>query len=111
MPSISHSLSEDLKNMAKMTNASKTDYKITAAPGTNLDVSQENQGLAGLADYTSSGGGNAQIKIHNTKITYKSDEYQLKIELNDMEASGNPHAVLNALFERIAREVPHGSDR
>lgn len=111
MPSISSSLSDDLKNMAKMTNASKTDYKITAAPGTHLDVSQENHGLVGLADYTSRGGGNAQIKIHNTKIMYKSDDYQAKIELNDLELTGNPDTILSILFERIAREVSRGSGR
>lgn len=106
MSNISGGLCEDLKNIAHDTRASITDYKIEAEKGATLHIDKSNEAIAGLADYTAKGGGDTTIKRRNSKISYKSNDYQFDIEIDELELKED----VSKLIEKI-RSKTHGPNR
>ncbi|WP_417291886.1 hypothetical protein, partial [Desulfovibrio porci] len=88
------------------TRASTTEYKIAAEKDATLHVDKDNEAIAGLADYTAKGGGDTSIKRRSSKISYKSNDYQLDIEIEELELKGD----VSKLTEKIRGKI-HGSDR
>ncbi|MBD5417000.1 MAG: hypothetical protein HDR50_04940 [Desulfovibrio sp.] len=107
MSSISKNLSDDFKRIAKATNAVSTKYKIQANMDSHLNIDRDNRDIAGLADYTSRGGGESKIKLRGTKIDFRSNDFQLQVEIPEIDIPRN----YSNLLEKIVGEVYNGSDR
>lgn len=97
MSNISKGLCQDLKDIAKRTKAVNSEYKIIADKNATLHIDNSDPAISGLAEYTSEGGGTVQIKLNNSKVKYKSNDHQLKIEIGEFEFNG----PLSSLGDRI----------
>lgn len=67
MASISQSLSEELKAIAKMSNSATTELALTAPENGTLNISPSMPQLPELVDYSSKGGGNIRVKYKGVK--------------------------------------------
>lgn len=95
MASISKSLTEDLKSLAKITNSSKNDLKLRAEKNASLAISRDNSQIAGLVDYASSGGGPIKVKLHSMskKITVGKETKELSIKGLEIEGDLTPEYI------------------
>jgi len=100
MASISKKLTNGVKDFAKLTNATRTYYKIESDPQSSLHLNEENKVLNGMVDYASEGGGNAIIKFKNLKKKYQTSKSSKTIEIEELEYEGNPEQLAD-LFKRI----------
>lgn len=106
MSSISGKLCDDFIKIAKETRAAVSNYQICADGESTLNIEKSNDSIAGLADYTSKGGGDISVRLKGSKMHYKSNDYQLHIEFDELELTGD----IAKLIEQIRSKVD-GADR
>lgn len=83
MSNISHTLSEELKNISKSTKSSSTSLNMAAEKGKSLVIDQQNQGIVSIVDYSSNGGGKTSVKVRGSKIKFDSNDYQARAEIRE----------------------------
>ena len=83
MSNISHSLSEELKSLSKSTKSSLTNLNICAERGKSLVIDQQNQGIASMVDYSSDGGGEISVRVRDSKVKFRSNDYQASVEIGE----------------------------
>lgn len=106
MSNISSCLSEDMKRTAKNVQASTTDYILHAEKGKSLRVSEQDKDIQGLEDYASKGGGEVTVHARNVRKVYKSGEHQMCLEIEDLDVTGSPDAII-----RMMKELENGNNR
>lgn len=106
MSNISGRLCGDLKEIAKHTRAATSDYKISADKDATLQIDRGNEAIAGLVDYTAQGGGTVSVRRKGSKICFKSNDYQVDIEIEDLELNEDIKNLIELIREKI-----NGSDR
>lgn len=85
MSNISHSLSEELKSLSKSTKSSLTNLNICAERGKSLVIDQQNQGIASMVDYSSDGGGEISVRVRDSKVKFRSNDYQASVEIGEAD--------------------------
>lgn len=101
MANISGSLSEDLKNFNKHSNATRSKLKLEADPESALHLEESDETLQGLVEYASNGGGNINIKINNIKKIQKTNKSVRSVEINGVMIQGNAEMIVEALKRLI----------
>lgn len=105
MSNISAKLSEQIKQNAKKTKASETNFSIKAEKGASLLIDRENELIGSMIEYISDGGGSASITARGVSAKFKTDDYQLSIAINELQFKD-----LSTVLERIRRKV-HGEKK
>jgi len=85
MSNISHSLSEELKGLSKSTKSSVTNLNICAEKGKSLVIDQQNQGIASMVDYSSNGGGGIAVSVRDSKVKFRTNDYQASVEIRESD--------------------------
>ncbi|MDD6087812.1 MAG: hypothetical protein PUB69_00610 [Desulfovibrionaceae bacterium] len=85
MSNISHSLSEELKGLSKSTKSSVTNLNICAEKGKSLVIDQQNQGIASMVDYSSNGGGEIAVSVRDSKVKFRTNDYQTSVEIGEAD--------------------------
>ncbi len=89
MANISQSLSDDIKNLAKLTNTAKTNIEIDSHDSSTLRVDKDIKQIADLVDYASEGGGNISIKIKGIQKRVQTANNIKQVEIAEIEISSN----------------------
>ncbi len=102
MANISKALSDDLKNLAKDTNTSKTKIEIDAEDSL-LFINENNKQISSLVDYASEGGGNISIKASNVQKRIQTANSIKSIDIGEIELHGdnaeNIASILRSILE------------
>ncbi|CDF80591.1 conserved hypothetical protein [Formosa agariphila KMM 3901] len=97
LANISRSLPEAFKDFANKTNSHDSHITIKAPEkGTLENISQKNQDIAGLVDYTSNGAGSIKLKVKGVRTQLKTEDNPKIIqmrEIDEVEIEGSPEAV------------------
>lgn len=88
MANISSSLSDDMKNLAKTTNAQQSKVELAAYQGSTLDLEKDNKTVNDLVGYSSQGGGDASFKIKGLKTRKNTKKSTKKIHIDEIEVKG-----------------------
>lgn len=99
MSNISETLSEELKNLAKTTNTSKTLLQFDSDKHTTLHIDKSNKTINNLVDYTSKGGGDIMIKVKGLKNSIHTSRSIKKIEIDEFAIKGNLENIKQLLDE------------
>lgn len=97
MASISKVLPNDLRALAKRTNAVKSTLALESDPGSALVLKQDDQVVEGLAAYTSDGGGNVSISLSGVKKKLSTSTTVKEIEVADAKLEGDAEEVAKIL--------------
>ena len=97
MASISRTLPQDLKELAKKSNAVKSSITLESAADSALVLSENDPIVSSLADYTSDGGGNVSITLSGIKKKIHTSATVKEIEVDDAKLEGNAEAIASIL--------------
>ena len=98
MSNISGGLAEDLKNLAKETNTSRTNFGISAEQGASLKIDKKNDYIEGLVDYASKGGGKISLKVRGYKHRIRTSDSKTYIEIPEIDLrSQTPESIIRVL--------------
>lgn len=101
MANISATLSDELKQVAKNTNAVKTDLQLRSDPAAALDLSPKNTTLQGLVNYTSEGGGDITVKVKRIRKRYHTSTSSRTVTMSGLEVSAPPDQVAKILRDML----------
>ena len=88
MANISGVLSEDLKELARNTNTSRTKIDVSADPDAALNISRNDRQVVGLVDYASEGGGSITVKVEGMKKKLRTADSTKTIEFSEALITG-----------------------
>lgn len=97
MASISKTLPQDLKDLAKKSNAVKSSIALESANDSALVLSESDPVVSGLADYTSEGGGNVSITLIGMSKKIQTSATVREFEVSDAKLEGDPKAIASIL--------------
>lgn len=89
MASISKNLTEDLRSLAKATNSTENELKLKAEKNSSLSISEDNSQIAGLVEYSSSGGGPIKVKLSYAKKVITVGEEARELTIEGLEIEGD----------------------
>lgn len=94
MANISGSLPKDLKDFAKSVNSHRNSLSIESDNQSALNVSEDNNTMAGLVEYSSEGGGNVSLKISGLSKKHHTSKTVKEIEVSEIELNGTGEEVI-----------------
>jgi hypothetical protein len=98
MANISGALSEDLKALAKETNAVTTDVTLAAAPNASLEMSENDDRVRGLVDYANNGGGDIKVRIEGIRRAVHTKDTFKEVSVDSVFLEGtSPEGIADAL--------------
>jgi hypothetical protein len=100
MSSITDDLEIDLKQLAKDTNAQKTEIELKNAEGTVLEINQKNPIINSLVEYAAKGGGDISIRAKNIKKRIHTSTTLREIEIDELTIK-NANADNLELIKRL----------
>lgn len=89
LPELSKNLSDSLKKATKRINSNRFNLGFHSAPEESLSISEDDDDLNGLVDYSAGGGGTAHVKIQGIRAVYKTNDTSKTIQINEMVFHGN----------------------
>lgn len=104
MSNISRVLSDDLKNLAKVSNTARTDLRLNAAENTSLVIEPDNQIINDLVEYSSQGGGNIRVQCRGTKRLTDLNTGISVFSCDSIELNGSPKYVKEMILSIIKGE-------
>lgn len=90
MANISHTLSEDLKALAKTSNSAVTDLVMNATEGGSLNITPQNERIQDLVDYSSKGGGTIKVKFKGVRNREDTNNKHSSMVIQEGELEGYP---------------------
>lgn len=99
MANISKTLPDELKALAKNTNAVRSKVELESDPGYALNLDPEDPVLNGLTTYASEGGGNISVKIGGLKKKIHTTDTVKEVEIDEAEITGDARIVASILKE------------
>lgn len=97
MANISSSLSENLKDFAKLTNSVKNRVSIQSDAASSLQIDQSNESITGLVDYSSEGGGNIAVKVKGIQKRIHTSSSIREIQLEEISMQGSVEEISSLL--------------
>ena len=97
MASISQSLSEELKAIAKMSNSATTELALTAPENGTLNISPSMPQLPELVDYSSKGGGNIRVKYKGIKAITNVKTKQSSLTIDELTIECHPYNLVDRI--------------
>lgn len=97
MASISQSLSEELKAIAKMSNSATTELTLTAPESGTLNISPSMPQLPELVEYSSKGGGNIRVKYKGIKAITNVKTKQSSLTIDELTIECHPYNLVDRI--------------
>lgn len=102
LANISEALSDELKALAKGTNAARTDLKIAADPDSAVLVSPQDPRVAGLVRYSSEGGGDISLKLRGFSKRVHTKRSRRRVDIDEIVIEGGKaEDAVNVLRELV----------
>jgi hypothetical protein len=97
MANISHVLKIDLKQLNRESNSQRTTIELEAVDGASLELSQENQLVAGCVEYASEGGGDIAVKITGMKKVIRTSSTVKSVKIDELQLNLPPAELVSVL--------------
>lgn len=97
MSRISHMVSEDLKDLAKNTNAQLTEVELKSHPESSLELNKDDKTVNDLLSYTSLGGGNISLKARGVRRTIRTATEVRETIIDELQFDTSNEAGLEML--------------
>ncbi len=98
MSNISSSLSEELKALAKGSNAIRTKVQLEADKDTVLEIKPSDPNIQGLVEYAAQGGGDIKIKASGMRRSIHTSKSVKEVVIDQVEIEGqSPRSVIDTL--------------
>lgn len=101
MASISKTLTEDLKELAKANNSVENKLELRANKGSALTIDPNDAQTSGLVDYASGGGGGIKLKLQSVRKRVTVGNTIKEIEIEGLESEGLPMAEVISIFKNM----------
>lgn len=101
MANISHSLSEDLKNLAKTTNASTSNLGLSAENSQELNISKSNSQLKDMVDYSSKGGGFIKMKVKGLRKSINTKNNVTSVTIDEITINANDIETVQETLDKF----------
>jgi len=102
MANISETLSEELEDLAKGSNAAQSNLEIIADPDSSIIVEESDNRIRGLVQYSSKGGGDISIKLRGFKGRVHTKESKKRVDVDEVTISGaDPKGIVTVLKRLI----------
>lgn len=102
MANISNTLADTFKNLAKDTNATKSNVQLRSDPASSLHIEPTDPKVKGLVDYASQGGGDISVKVKGLRKRIHTASSVRETQVDDLQLSG-PVAQVAAILRGILR--------
>jgi hypothetical protein len=99
MANIAGTVSEELKELARSTNTSRTKIGVAADQDAALNISKNDIQVNSLVEYASEGGGSIAVKVSNLKKKLRTCDSTKTIEISDISISGAQPDEIAALIK------------
>lgn len=100
MANVSKALSDDLRELGKMTNSHKMKVALAANKAESLDIRADNEQVSGLVDYTSQGGGKASIKVEGLR-KFTTQRGRRVVEVDSIDVTGVSQEEASSVLSEI----------
>ena len=101
MANISQTLASTLKNLGKDTNAVREELTLQSDSASSLDITQSNETIRGVVEYTSEGGGDITLKIKGIRKKFHTSKSTREVYLSGLELSAKPEQIISILRETL----------
>ncbi len=101
MANISKTLTATLKNLGKETNAVREQLSLRSDPLSSLDISQSNEIIQGLVEYTSKGAGDIKLKIKGIRKRFQTSTSRREIHLSGIEVTADAKEIIAIIREAL----------
>lgn len=101
MSNISQTLANTLKDLGKDTNAVCEELTLSSDAASSLDISQSNETILGLVEYTSEGGGDITLKVKGIRKKFHTSKSTREVYLSGLELTAKPEQIVNIIREAL----------
>lgn len=101
LSNISKTLTDELKNLSKLSNAIKTDIIINSEKNSSLKIDENNDTIKDLVDYSSQGGGNISIKARGYSKMQHTKKYAKEKRIDELEISGQDKKTIIDIIKNL----------
>lgn len=101
MANISKTLTHTLKSLGKETNAMREQLTLRSDPSTSLDISQKNETIRGLVEYTSEGAGDIKLKIKGIRKYFQTSNSRREVHLSGVEITADAKDIAAIIREAL----------
>lgn len=101
MANISKTLAKTLKTLGKETNAVREQLTLSSDPSSSLDISQENETIQGLVEYTSQGAGDIKLKIKGIRKRFQTSTSRREVHLSGVEITAGAKEIAEIIREAL----------
>jgi len=101
MANISKTLADTLKILGKETNAIKEQLTLRSDPSSSLDISQQNETIRGLVEYTSEGAGDIKLKIKGIRKHFQTSNSRREVHLSGVEITADAKDIAAIIREAL----------
>lgn len=109
MSNISKALSDDLKNLAKTSNTSRTDLRLNASENTSLTIQQDNPIINDLLEYSSQGGGNVKVQFNGAKRLININKGISIFSCDSISLEGSPKYLKDIILSIVPEGDKYGN--
>nr|WP_312988462.1 hypothetical protein [Comamonas koreensis] len=101
MANISKTLASTLKTLGKETNAVREQLTLRSDPSSSLDISQHNETIQGLVEYTSKGAGDIKLKIKGIRKRFQTSSSRREVHLSGIEITAGVEEISQIIKEAL----------
>ncbi|MBK9284743.1 MAG: hypothetical protein IPM51_10560 [Sphingobacteriaceae bacterium] len=93
LSNISNTIDKQIKQLQLSTDAHKTKFELESNKDANLNITQDNQQIQNLLEYSAQGGGPISLKIKGLKKKIKTKKSSEEFEITELELNGPPEQL------------------
>lgn len=101
MANISKTLTQTLKNLGKETNSTRENLALRSDPSSSLDISESNETIRGLVEYTSEGAGDIKLKIKGIRKHFQTSSSRREVHLSGIEITADAKDIAAIIREAL----------
>ena len=102
MAAISNSLTDTLKDYAKLTNSLDNVLALKSSSEGTLKINKDDETTKGLVDYSGLGGGNIGIKVKNIRNKINTSKSITEFDIGEMIIEGNSKQIAEVIKELMS---------
>lgn len=105
MANISQAISDDLKALAKHSNAARTELALNASDNNILHITPDNEQIIDLVDYASQGGGEIKVQISGYKRAVNINKGIKTVSIDNMVIVGNGNNIQDMINSVVSKDA------
>lgn len=109
MSNISDRIVPELRQLAKEANAVESNLGLRSAPGVSLSIDRSQEGINGMVNYVTDGGGSVSVRGKNLKVESTGEGIrEFSVSADDLEIEAKGKAAIDNLGSLIQQFVGRG---